>query len=347
MAYQNADIWSLGCILSEVAVWIHGGTDSISSYRAQRQKERSKKPGLSDIESFHNGTDVLDAVKMHHQQILDKLPYRLITRPILRKLVQSMLEKEEGRPNATQLSFQKGGIIAQATSRMNESYREDDYSALNELEGFPSKETRSSFGEPDKLVEPRLRTPNIQVHDSDEYRESPNSLRYNNASKLQASNQEPIQRQHEVSRASQTGKTIQSCVQPSGKQRLDVLGSQFPINDLEQPGNSGAKLDNPSATSSRGEHASTPIGGPTRASTGLWPLRQQLKEVDRHRAHSLSHLGDQSRLTPPLKRWTVDEILEFKHDQQRHKLQGPITREHRKILKSRNHVRGFLSIYLI
>src|SRR6266487_1311765 len=103
---QNVDIWSLGCVLSEVAVWVVGGPAYLQSYRQERKQETDKIPGFRDGDCFHNGEEVLSSVTAKHC----KLPGSIrrgdyITEPILQHLDRSVLIGGEGRLDARQLAY--------------------------------------------------------------------------------------------------------------------------------------------------------------------------------------------------------------------------------------------------
>ncbi|CAH0021248.1 unnamed protein product [Clonostachys rhizophaga] len=63
---QSVDIWSLGCILMEVAVWITGGFKALESFKVARVEETSKIPDFHEVvfcDCFHQGYDLLPSVK--------------------------------------------------------------------------------------------------------------------------------------------------------------------------------------------------------------------------------------------------------------------------------------------
>ena len=134
---------------------MHGGANSITRYRIQRQNERSRKIRLSHIDSFHDGERVLNVVNRYHQEVVDNLRARdLVTGPILHKFVHNMLEKAEGRPTATRLSFQIREILAQVASGMHDLERRDGSFLLEEYESCPSENSSTSIAEPDEIIEP-------------------------------------------------------------------------------------------------------------------------------------------------------------------------------------------------
>ena len=65
-------MWSLGCVLSEAAVWAVFGKERLSSYRDQRAAETDKIQYLRDggySAGFHDGAQVLPAVLEMHKKI--------------------------------------------------------------------------------------------------------------------------------------------------------------------------------------------------------------------------------------------------------------------------------------
>ncbi|CAH0050754.1 unnamed protein product [Clonostachys solani] len=66
VANQSGDMWSFGCILMEVAVWITGGFKALEKFKVARVEETSKIPDFRDTgncDCFHEGYDLLPAVK--------------------------------------------------------------------------------------------------------------------------------------------------------------------------------------------------------------------------------------------------------------------------------------------
>ncbi|KAH7400296.1 hypothetical protein BKA64DRAFT_642452 [Cadophora sp. MPI-SDFR-AT-0126] len=122
---SSADIWSLGCIYSEAAIWIADGRAGLTEYRRQRQKEANL---ASPASPFHDGTQVLQSVLAAHADIEERLRRSdNITKNVLDAMVQEMLW-EEDRPSAKALlrkadvlltkARQKSGIGAGLRSEM-------------------------------------------------------------------------------------------------------------------------------------------------------------------------------------------------------------------------------------
>ena len=66
---RNVDIWSLGCVFSEVATWVNKGWSQLAEYRNRRIQEMMKSTGKME-DCFHDGKGVLDAVRQSHGDII-------------------------------------------------------------------------------------------------------------------------------------------------------------------------------------------------------------------------------------------------------------------------------------
>lgn len=122
---QAADIWSLGCIYSEAAVWIADGYNGVVEYRRQRMVEIDKMPGFKGGDCFHDGERVLKAVLETHKDIglrLRRSDY--ITKDVLDSMVEEMLW-EEDRPGAKALLRRAEGILSRARQKLSSSSTAD------------------------------------------------------------------------------------------------------------------------------------------------------------------------------------------------------------------------------
>ncbi|KAL8851616.1 MAG: hypothetical protein Q9221_003453 [Calogaya cf. arnoldii] len=91
---QSADIWSLGCVTSEVATWVTEGCPKLFEYRRRRQQEIAQKSGLSSTgeDRFHHVSGVLDTVKAIHAGIERNIRRSdFITPYVVEKLVKAMV----------------------------------------------------------------------------------------------------------------------------------------------------------------------------------------------------------------------------------------------------------------
>lgn len=96
---SKVDVWSLGCILSEVCVWIVAGREELQAYR-----ERRREKGYS----YHEGGRILDLIAELHEgldmdprcdpitsQVWQILPSMLSLDPDARPSIDSLLESIE------------------------------------------------------------------------------------------------------------------------------------------------------------------------------------------------------------------------------------------------------------
>lgn len=103
---RAVDIWSIGAVISEVAVWVSYGWKKVVEYRRQRSKEFEHKGGGKGEHVFHFEGDLLRTVHNIHQDILGTPSARNhITQELLESLVHDMLQQGE-RPQA-KLVFEK------------------------------------------------------------------------------------------------------------------------------------------------------------------------------------------------------------------------------------------------
>ena len=113
-----ADIWSLGCIYSEAAMWIVDGYEGLVDYRKQRMAEISRIL-LKDGDCFHNGKQVLQTVLDAHTYIEERLRRSdHITQLVLHSIVDEMLW-EEDRPTAKALLRKTRAISSKARQRLS------------------------------------------------------------------------------------------------------------------------------------------------------------------------------------------------------------------------------------
>ena len=109
----DVDIWSLGCVFSEAAVWSRYGWNRVLEYRCQRQEEVKQETGVDGEHLFHDGRDVLRTVQGIHEQII-KRPRSIdhVTVEILHFLNDNMLLTEDDpRSTAQQVYHRSKSII--------------------------------------------------------------------------------------------------------------------------------------------------------------------------------------------------------------------------------------------
>ena len=114
---QNADVYSLGCVLSVVTTWVARNWLAVLEYRDQRQKEiKGMSISREGDDFFHNGQDaLLAAVTNNHADLEESVrPCDNITKPVLKMVQEDMLTALFRRRDATYLCKQAVQIIEQA-----------------------------------------------------------------------------------------------------------------------------------------------------------------------------------------------------------------------------------------
>ncbi|KAF1810984.1 hypothetical protein P152DRAFT_73235 [Eremomyces bilateralis CBS 781.70] len=96
---KSTDIWSLGCIFSEAAVWVVRGPNGLREYTALR-KEQTSKCHIEESDCFHDGKGVLDIVRKTHLDLGQEIRRSdKITLDAL-EVVEDMLLPSERRQSA-------------------------------------------------------------------------------------------------------------------------------------------------------------------------------------------------------------------------------------------------------
>ena len=158
---QAVDIWSLGCVFSELSVWAHYGWKRVVEYRRRRSGEIEAKGGEEGEHIFHFDGNLLDAVSGIHQDILRKSHVRdFVTRSTLDRLVLDMLQHET-RPPAKFIFEKSKRLIKEAESKFGVSVVElvgtPDGEVVDRTKGSPNvtrKNRRSPADRESPLGEP-------------------------------------------------------------------------------------------------------------------------------------------------------------------------------------------------
>jgi len=112
---KAVDVFSLGCILSEVAVWMSGGYKYVIEYRQARRKTIDQIPDFHDGDCFHNGINMLPIVGEWHRKVQSKLNFSDDTfTPILIPLIEEMLLDVQHRGDVMTLCTKAHTIFAEA-----------------------------------------------------------------------------------------------------------------------------------------------------------------------------------------------------------------------------------------
>lgn len=124
---QMADIWSLGCIYSEFAVWASLGLTGLKDYRADRADEGTEL-GAQDIGAFHDGLNLLQSVRAWNYQAVDnKNTDDRVTEAVLQQMVEEMLYEEgDARPSTRQLKMKVNKILTRAREQHLAELRRHD-----------------------------------------------------------------------------------------------------------------------------------------------------------------------------------------------------------------------------
>ena len=144
----DVDIWSMGCVFSEAAVWSRFGWNRVLEYRRHRRNEIMRLLDQDGEHFFHDGQDVLEIVQDIHDLMTKRC--RLIdhvTVEILRLINEDMLlNKDEPRSSAPQVFHKSRRII---------------------------KATRKKFEVPATQLSPRKNEDDVDVRDPEERPQTP------------------------------------------------------------------------------------------------------------------------------------------------------------------------------
>ena len=133
---RNVDIWSLGCVFSEAAVWLVYGKGQLLEYRRRRGIETEQFNGFRDGNCFHDGGQVLTTVtKIHKTLPADVRVCDHVTREIVSMVTGEMLIGSIYRSHANSLYHRTQVILSDAEDRLRNS-------ALNAGTGSVSIQSR-------------------------------------------------------------------------------------------------------------------------------------------------------------------------------------------------------------
>ncbi|CZR56655.1 uncharacterized protein PAC_06544 [Phialocephala subalpina] len=114
------DVFSLGCILSEVAIWIAGGKNWLLEYREARRNATGQIPDFHDGDCFHNGTTMLPIVEEWHRSVVDKQNSTSdVFTPELIPMIEEMLQDEKHRGDAKSFCIKAYGSFATALHKFH------------------------------------------------------------------------------------------------------------------------------------------------------------------------------------------------------------------------------------
>ena len=141
---KEVDMWSIGCVFSEVSVWAHHGRKGVSDYRRQRSAEIERRGGGVGEHIFHFDGSLLDAVDKTHDEMSGKTTVKdLITRSVLDRLVIELLQ-HGSRPHAKLVFERSKRIVKECEKRLGVSVRELGGSVNGELSAPEKAKTRTT-----------------------------------------------------------------------------------------------------------------------------------------------------------------------------------------------------------
>ena len=117
---QSVDIWSLGCTISEAAVWVIRGRSGLSEYRRRRGMETARIPGFRDGDCFHDGQQVLATVtEIHSNLLVDGIrACDHVTGATVAMVRKEMLIESDSRSSVRPLIHRTNGILAGAETKL-------------------------------------------------------------------------------------------------------------------------------------------------------------------------------------------------------------------------------------
>ncbi|KAK6437372.1 hypothetical protein LTR95_006431 [Oleoguttula sp. CCFEE 5521] len=122
-----ADIFSLGCLLSELSVWVvfgFEGEHGLQRYREERILGHSDEVRGQD--SFHcrgeNDRELLPAVIAAHDKLLGASRCDSTTEAIVKMLPELLAIEPEDRPSAKSLRYRLSLLIKKAAAKLSEAY---------------------------------------------------------------------------------------------------------------------------------------------------------------------------------------------------------------------------------
>ena len=117
---QSVDIWSVGCVLSEVVTWVTEGSTKLQEYRRRRQQEVATKSNISE-DRFHYNWQVLNTVKeLHEDTVQNKRANDHVTSAVVQKLIEGMIVPDPRYRGAAQYFLEQSNtILEMAHTKLN------------------------------------------------------------------------------------------------------------------------------------------------------------------------------------------------------------------------------------
>lgn len=115
----SVDMWSLGCVFSEAAVWVVRGKYGLSEYRRRRGMETARIPGFRDGDCFHDGQRVLAIVTKTHRDLADEIRFcDHVTGATVEMVTKEMLGVPDTRLPAKYLIHPTQRILRNAETKL-------------------------------------------------------------------------------------------------------------------------------------------------------------------------------------------------------------------------------------
>ena len=119
---QDVDIWSLGCVFSEAAVWVVRGKDGLSEYRRRRGLKTVEIPDFRDGDCFHDGLQVLPIVTETHGTLAEDMRRcDHVTGATVDMVTKLVLVDQGCRPSARCFKHQTEAILHDAEKKLQTS----------------------------------------------------------------------------------------------------------------------------------------------------------------------------------------------------------------------------------
>lgn len=134
---RSVDIWSLGSVYSEAAVWVVLGRDGLNDYRRKRKTETDRIYGFKDGACFHDGTKVLDTVRNFHDKVRENIRKNDHVTELVLDMISDMLVAANSRPTSHFLHAKSSRILQTAQERLKSPKLEPSPFAVDPGEDRP------------------------------------------------------------------------------------------------------------------------------------------------------------------------------------------------------------------
>jgi hypothetical protein len=149
---QNVDVWSLGAVFSEAAVWLVENFEGVDEYRRARRAATREYPSFEDSDCFHDGEKMLDVVRQWHRRLPEKFrSYDVITSPVL-TMVEDMLMDAPSRANTNFFWRKSQNLLREARSNLAEKQDSKTSSTPKKLPPPPVASQSSTSSSPTSTI---------------------------------------------------------------------------------------------------------------------------------------------------------------------------------------------------